>query len=579
MKRELGVGVAALRRRPAVVLAAWSVPEILPTAIYGLAVAHATDGFLAGQAGTGLAWLGGLIAAACLGAVGAHQVYRRLGDLVEPFRDELVRSVVGGALHNGAAGRRDDGAVARLNRQVEIVRDTFAGLVLVARSFAITVVGVATGLLALDPIIAALVVPPFLLGFAASLAVLGLAAAKVRTSLRADEDLAATAGSVFAGVRDLTAAGAEDFASRLTGGPIEAHAAAERSLARVAALRTLCFAVGGWLPLVILLAAGPWLVGNGVSTGTLLGALTYVLLGLQPALGTVMAALGDSGLRYVVTLGRILDTGTTAEDDPEPYAVPRGHHLALRRVSFAYGPQAEPVLDGLNLTVREGDHLAVVGPSGIGKSTLAALACGMLAPTSGRVELGGAPPSDVSPVLLTRTRVLIPQEAYVFSGRVLDNVNYLRPDATEQQIGQAVQAVGAGALVARLGGITAEVRPGDLSAGERQLLALARAYLSPAPLAVLDEATCHLDPEAERRAEEAFATRGTLIVVAHRISSALRARRILVLDGNHASIGTHQTLLRDSPLYQDLLGHWGTAPGAASAVRVDESDCQIQPAS
>jgi hypothetical protein len=126
-------------------------------------------------------------------------------------------------------------------------------------------------------VVAAFVVPPFLVGFALSLAVLGMAADRVRASLKADEELAASAGMVFGGVRDITAAGTEEFAEQLVGEPIEAHASAERALAKVAALRTLCFAVGGWLPLLILLAAGPWLVGRGVSTGTLLGGLTYVI--------------------------------------------------------------------------------------------------------------------------------------------------------------------------------------------------------------------------------------------------------------------------------------------------------------
>jgi ATP-binding cassette subfamily C protein len=122
-------------------------------------------------------------------------------------------------------------------------------------------------------------------------------------------------------------------------------------------------------------------------------------------------------------------------------------------------------------------------------------------------------------------------------------------------------------LIDRIGGLYAEVKPGELSAGEKQLIALVRAYLSPAPLVVLDEATCFLDPEAERQAEEAFAKRdGTLIVIAHRISSALRARRILVLDGNKATLGTHASLMRTSRLYRDLHGSW--TPSA-----------QIQPAS
>jgi ATP-binding cassette subfamily C protein len=325
------------------------------------------------------------------------------------------------------------------------------------------------------------------------------------------------------------------------------------------------------VPLLMLLAAGPWLAGRGVTTGTLLGGLTYVLLGLQPALGSVMSALGDSGLRYVVTLGRILDTGPPAATS-EPAVVPGGHQLRFHQVSFAYGPQAEPVLRALDLSVPEGDHLAVVGPSGVGKSTLAGLICGLLPPTQGRLLLGGTPPTHLSPAQLARTRVLIPQEAYVFSGTVLDNVTYLRPTASATEADRAIEAVGAEALVRRLGGPAAPIRPSQLSAGERQLIALARSYLSSAPLAVLDEATCHLDPEAERRAEEAFAARpGTLIVVAHRISSALRAQRILVLDGNRATVGQHTTLLRDSPLYRDLLGHWQTPQ--------TRQDDQIQPAS
>lgn len=124
---------------------------------------------------------------------------------------------------------------------------------------------------------------------------------------------------------------------------------------------------------------------------------------------------------------------------------------------------------------------------------------------------------------------------------------------------QAIALVGAAALVDRLGGLDGVVVPGELSAGERQLIALVRAYVSRAPIVVLDEATCHLDPVAEARAEEAFAERGgTLIVIAHRVSSALRARRILVLDGTSAAAGDHQTLVATSALYRELLGHWET---------------------
>lgn len=235
----------------------------------------------------------------------------------------------------------------------------------------------------------------------------------------------------------------------------------------------------------------------------------------------------------------------------------RGHVVSLRGVTFAYGPHSEPVLRDLDLTVPTGDHLAVVGPSGIGKSTLAGLLCGMLRPGCGTVEIDGVVAADLPADRLARMRVLIPQEAYVFTGTVWDNLTYLCHAATARQVDNAVTALGAQPLLTRLGGVSAELSPGELSAGQRQLIALVRAYLSPASVVVLDEATCHLDPAAERTAEHAFLGRGgTLIVIAHRISSALRARRILVLDGVVAVAGDHRTLLSTSPLYRELLGHW-----------------------
>lgn len=599
MRREIRYGVAALRARPTLALVGWSIPEAVPAAVSGLVVARAVDeGFLAGRPAVGLTWLTGLMVAACLGAAGARQVYRCLGDLVEPFRDELVRLVVTGALRNGVAGHADDGALARLTRQVEIVRDTYAGLLVVVRGFIVTVVGVVVGLLSIAPVIVALLLPPFLLGVGAFVTTLGLAAARQRASVCADERLATTAAAVFAGARDVIACGAEDHAAALVAGPIREQAAAERALGRVAGLRTLCFAVGGWLPLVVLLFAGRWLVDRGVTAGAIIGGLTYVLVGLQPALHGLMSGLGGSGLRYVVTLGRILDASEPRDVRPAAVALPRprpsprprvtpratarprprgggraGHGLSVHRLTFAYGPHAEPVLRDFELAVPEGDHLTIVGPSGIGKSTLAGLLCGLLRPGSGTVRMGGVPVADLSREELATRRVLIPQEAYVFTGTVEENLVYLRPDVGTKQVRRAVVAVGAETLVARLGGLHADVRPAALSAGERQVLALTRAYLSPAPLAVLDEATCHLDPAAERRAEEAFAARGgTLVVIAHRISSALRARRVLVLDGGAVTVGDHDAVAARSPLYRELLGHWDIDGGnTVAGVRAEDA--------
>lgn len=323
MKREVRFGVSALRRRPLLALLAWSVPEALPAAISGLAVARAVDdGFLAGRPSIGLAWLAGMMLASLIGAAGARQVFYHLGDLVEPFRDDLVRRVVSGSLRNGVAGRHDDGALARLTRQVEIVRDTYGGLLVVIRGFLVTFVGVVIGVLSVAPVITLLIVPPFLLGLGAFLATLGLSAARQRAAVFADERLGTTAGAVLAGTRDVVARGAEEHAAAMVAGPIAEQAAAERALAKVATLRTFCFAVGGWVPLLVVLFAGPWLVGQGLTTGAIMGGLTYVLFGLQPALQEFMAGVGGSGLRFVVTLGRILDATTPAPAQPGSAAQP-----------------------------------------------------------------------------------------------------------------------------------------------------------------------------------------------------------------------------------------------------------------
>ncbi|MEU1571500.1 ABC transporter ATP-binding protein [Streptomyces collinus] len=625
-----GLRFLLARRRVLARLSAWSVLETGQTFLIGYGPARALDdGFLRGRADVGLVWLALTGIGVLLGAYGTARVYAAVAALVEPLRDRLVERVVARGVRTG-----DAGSLSGLTQQVEIARDTFAGLVMVSRSFVVTAVGALAGLFTLAPPLLLVVGPPLAVGVALFAATLRPLARRQETFLLADEALAGDLGTVCPGLRDITATGAEAHIAAGTGERVEAELRAARALAHWGVLRVVSLTIGGQLPIVLLLAAAPWLLSRGVTAGALVGALAYVTQSLLPALRNLIHGLGTSGSRLTVVLRRLTRSSDTADDDtpgtapssPVPKAdaeggTPRpptrarttattdaetpgaapGLHPAesvpadgttphatahntdvdddplprparngpgeatpsafsLASVTFAYGPASTPVLQDLDLTLPRGAHLAVVGPSGAGKSTLTALVAGLLTPSRGTVRVGGHP---VPGPEAAAERVLIPQEAYVFGGTLAENLGYLRPDPVpEEELLAAADAVGLTPLAGRLGGLGARVDPTALSAGERQLVALARAWLSHAPLALLDEATCHLDPGTEERAERAFAARpgGTLVVVAHRISSARRAGRVLVMDGRSTAYGTHEELMRSCALYRDLVGSWAPAP-------------------
>jgi ATP-binding cassette subfamily C protein len=316
-------------------------------------------------------------------------------------------------------------------------------------------------------------------------------------------------------------------------------------------------------PLLAVLLLGPWLLRRGgVSAGELVGAVTYLTTQLLPAIRVLTGTVAGYWTQLGVALERLAETGAPPPAAPPAGGTPRGHELRLESVTFAYGPHADPVLRDLTLTVPEGDHLAIVGASGIGKSTMADLLAGIAVPTRGRVLLGGAPVGAIDPAHRCAMIALIPQEAYVFAATLRDNLTCLAPGTGQGPLDDAVHRLGLGPLLARCGGydVTLDDPAALLSAGERQLIALARVYLSSAPVVILDEATANLDPVAEEMVGSGFADRpGTLIVVAHRITAARRARRVLLLDEAGARLGTHVELVAAQPAYAALVDGWDIA--------------------
>jgi ATP-binding cassette subfamily B protein len=271
------------------------------------------------------------------------------------------------------------------------------------------------------------------------------------------------------------------------------------------------------------------------------------------------------GLRRMSDL---LHTPTSTPQAARPLPSPRGRaRIELRDVRFSYGTGGE-ALAGVNLTVAPGETVALVGQTGAGKSTLVKLVARYYDATGGQVLVDGTDIRDLDLASYRARLGVVPQEAYLFAGTVREAIAYGRPDATDAEIEAAARSVSATDMIARLpGGFEHEVaeRGRNLSAGQRQLIALARAYLVNPDILLLDEATAALDLASEAavvRASERLAASRTTLVVAHRLTTAARADRIVVLDqGRIVETGPHEDLLAAGGAYASL---WEAFTGGAT---------------
>jgi ATP-binding cassette subfamily B protein len=307
-------------------------------------------------------------------------------------------------------------------------------------------------------------------------------------------------------------------------------------------------------------------VGGGLRVGELTAFLFLVTLFVQPV--QVATEVLNDAQNAVAGWGRVLDVLETEPDvaDPGPAGVPLPAgpiEVAFRGVGFAY-PAGPPVLSDVDLVIPARTRVAVVGETGSGKTTLAKLMTRLMDPTRGQVLLAGVELPRVGFAALRGRVVMVPQDGFLFDASVADNVRYGRPDLSDAQVAAAFAELGLADWAAGLPeGVATRVgeRGEALSVGERQLVALARAYVADPDLLVLDEATSAVDPATEVRLQRAFdaATRGrTTVAIAHRLSTARLADEVIVVDrGRVVQRGPHATLVADTgSVYARLYASW-----------------------
>jgi ATP-binding cassette subfamily B protein len=321
----------------------------------------------------------------------------------------------------------------------------------------------------------------------------------------------------------------------------------------------------GNLTLALVLAVGAWRVAGGsLELGVLAAITLYIRRFYDPLDEFAMFANAYSAASAALEkISGVLEEPPSVAEPDQPVRPAGDGEIRLAGVEFRYGPDSPVVLPQLDLHIPAGQTVALVGPTGAGKSTVAKLVARFYDPTAGAVRLDGVDLRRVGNADLRRAVAMVTQESFLFSGSVADNIALGRPEASRAEIEAAARAVGADQFVARLPeGYDTDVRKrgGRLSAGQRQLVAFARAFLADPAVLVLDEATSSLDVPSERLVQAALETvlaERTALIIAHRLSTVLIADRVLVIDdGQVVEDGPPEQLIGQRGRFAALHDAW-----------------------
>ena len=377
----------------------------------------------------------------------------------------------------------------------------------------------------------------------------------------------------ISGVRVIQAFGREDIQVERFANRNQAQLEANVRAVGISARYFPVIEFSGVATTAALVGIGGYLVhAKATTVGTVASFFVLLQLLLDPItqLSQLFNLVQSSGAALSKLFG-LLDTQSEVKERQGAVDLPDRGAFQVRGVGFSYGPDLPPVLDGVDLTIASGERIALVGPTGAGKSTLAKLVARFYDPTQGSITYDGVDLRDATMNSLRERICVVPQEGFLFHGSIMDNIRLGRDGATDDEVRQALRTIGVEDRFDALPeGLETEVRErgSRLSAGERQLVSLARAALADPQVLILDEATSNLDPGTEvivEHAVNALMAGRTVIVIAHRLTTAERADRVAVVDqGTLLELGTHDELLAQGGRYAALFASWAGGQAAES---------------